>query len=83
MGSIRLEGVWFQVWADDHAPPHVHARYADVKLVIELPIGSGTVRLRSGSLEPANAKRADVRYALRMAQTYPAELLSLWEQLHA
>ena len=83
MGSMRLQGVWFQVWADDHDAPHVHAQYAEVKLVIELPNGThGRVRLRQDSLEPQNAKRADVRHVLRMAQRHSAELLSLWEKLH-
>jgi hypothetical protein len=83
MGSLRLDGVWFLVFADDHDPPHVHARYAGVESIVELRPGTlELVRMRTGSLLPANAKRADVRHILRMAQHHVAELVSLWEELH-
>ena len=83
MGSLRLQGVWFFVWADDHDPAHVHASYAGVQLVVELPEDrASAVRIRPNSLQPKNAKRADVRHVLRMAQSHAADLVSLWEELH-
>jgi len=36
VGSKRIRGVWFQVFADDHAPPHVHARYGRLLVIVEL-----------------------------------------------
>jgi hypothetical protein len=36
MGSIRLEGVRFTAYSNDHDPMHVHGLYAEVELIVEL-----------------------------------------------
>ena len=83
MGSKTFDGVWFAAYSHDHPPPHVHGRYGDIQVVIDLLAG-GKVR-RSGrwdAVRPANAKRSDVRRILEVAAAHAAELMELWEKTH-
>ncbi len=83
MGSGRYYGVRFSVWSHDHSPPHVHAAYGDIKMVVDLvERGNVTVRTRKHSIQPANANKSDIRHILRTARVYHSELLWLWEERH-
>ena len=83
MGSKTFDGVWFISYMRDHLPPHVHGEYAETSVVVDL-LPDGTVRrsLRWDSVEPANAKRSDIRRILDVAAAHAAELMKLWEKAH-
>ncbi len=82
MGSKTFHGVWFISYAHDHAPPHVHGRYAGVTVIVEFI--DGTVRLaeRPNPVSPANGKRSDVNHVLKTATIYADELMKIWRQMH-
>ncbi len=82
MGSKTFHGVWFISYAHDHAPPHVHGRYAGVTVIVEFI--DGTVRLaeRPNPVTPANGKRSDVNHVLKTATIYADELMKIWRQMH-
>jgi hypothetical protein len=83
VGPKTFDGVWFVAYSHDHPPPHVHGRYAETEVIIDL-LPDGTIR-RSGrgdSVVPSNAKRSDVRKILEVAAAHAAELKELWEKTH-
>ena len=84
MGSLRFEGVRFSVYSDDHAPPHIHASYAEVVVVIDLLIAQRAVALskRRNAVTPLNGSRADVNYILELAANHFDALVHLWETIH-
>jgi hypothetical protein len=83
VGSKTFDGVWFISYMRDHLPPHVHGEYAETTVVVDL-LPDGTVRRsrRWDSVEPANAKRSDIRRILEVAAAHAAELMQLWEKTH-
>jgi hypothetical protein len=83
VGTKTFDGVWFLSYADDHDPPHVHGKYAEVEVVVELIAGGKTMQSdREDAIQPQNAKRSDVRRILRVAADHAAELHQLWEKTH-
>lgn len=83
MGSKTFDGVWFVAYSHDHPPPHVHGRYAETIVIVDL-LPDGTVREsgRWDAVKPGNAKRSDVRRILAVAAAHAAELKQLWEKTH-
>ncbi len=83
MGSKTFDGVWFISFSHDHLPPHVHGSYAETVVVVEL-LADGSVAEsdRRDAVQPANAKRTDVRRILKIAEAHAAELMKLWEKAH-
>jgi hypothetical protein len=83
VGSKTFDGVWFSSYSDDHPPPHVHGRYAETRVIVDL-LPDGTIRRsrRWDSVVPSNAKRGDVRKILEVAAAHAAELKELWEKTH-
>jgi hypothetical protein len=86
MGTIRAGGITFRLYAGDHegAPiPHVHARFDQGEVVIEL-LGDRTVRLSTAhrAAIAGAVKRSDVRRALAAAETAYDLLLSEWKAMH-
>ena len=75
MGSKTFDGVWFISFSDDHPPPHVHGRYGQAQVIVDV-FADGTTRKaeRWNAVRPANAKRGDVRRILRVAEEHGAEL---------
>ena len=82
MGSIRFGAVTFQVYTDDHLPRHVHARYAGIEVIVELRLREALISSRRGATNPMTAKRSDVAYIVRAANTRLKELHQLWEKTH-
>jgi hypothetical protein len=81
VGSKTFDGVWFISFSDDHPPAHVHGRYGDVQVIVEVfADGSTREAERLKAVRPANAKRNDVRRILKVAEEHGAELWALWEQ---
>lgn len=83
MGSLRFNGVRFSMYSEDHLPPHVHAVYGGLQVIVELLAG-GDVRLarRKDAVQPGNGSRADVSYVLRLADLHWDALLSMWTSIH-
>lgn len=84
MGSKKFAGVSFIAYPMDHQPPHIHAAYADIEIIIDLLFEERAVRLsrRRDSVEPTNAKQSDVKHILRIATANFDSLVSLWEEAH-
>ena len=84
MGSILFDGVTFRAHPDDHEPPHLHGRYQDVVVIVELLPGR-LVRLarRKDAILPPDAKRNQVKHVLEVAQMHFDELMEKWEAAHA
>ncbi|QBK29169.1 DUF4160 domain-containing protein [Roseitalea porphyridii] len=69
-----VEGVAIYMYADDHPPPHVHARFAGDDMMVEIE-NAGVLR---GDL-PAGKKQAVLAWVL--ASTSP--LMQAWLDLRA
>jgi hypothetical protein len=86
MGSIRLDGVRFVAYLEDHEPRHVHGFYAETEVIVELhdkPHRNVARAKRSDAVRPGNASRSDVRRVLRVAAAHLDELVQCWEDAHA
>ena len=83
MGTKTIGGVWFICFAHDHTPRHIHAKYADIEVVLEIS-GDGSIRVadRPDRVTPRHAKRSSVRHVLRVAKGNAPALLLLWETMH-
>ncbi len=83
MGSKTFDGVWFISFSDDHLPPHVHGKYAETEVLIDLlPDGTVVKSERGDAVRPINAKRSQIRRILRVAAENAAELHEIWEKMH-
>jgi hypothetical protein len=83
MGSIKFEGVRFSAFPDDHTPRHVHGRYAEILVIVDL-LADGGVKVsdRENPIKPSNGSRADARHVLDVAAKHFNELVALWEKHH-
>ncbi len=81
MGTICIDAVWFQAYADDHLPAHVHGFTGAIEVIIDL-LDNGTTALltRKRNIIPTNAKAADVRKILETAAQNSIALKTLWEK---
>ena len=82
MGSKTFDGVWFSSYSHDHLPPHVHGRYAETEVVIELGLNEVRFARRWDHTRPPNAKMSDVKRIMTVAARHRAELQALWEATH-
>lgn len=83
MGSLRLDGVLFVVYSNDHPPRHVHGFYGETEAVVDLRTdGSVVLADRKDAVRPANAKRSDIKKILDTAAKHFDELAALWEKVH-
>jgi len=82
VGSKTFDGVWFMAYVKDHVPPHVHAFYAGVQVILELDFEQRIIRLadRKDRIMPRNAKKSDVKRIRRVADAYSDTLFELWEK---
>jgi hypothetical protein len=83
VGSLRLDGIRFVVYSNDHPPRHVHGFFGETEAIVDLR-ADGTVALaeRKDAVRPADAKRSDVRKILNVAASHFEELAALWEEIH-
>ena len=81
--SLRLDGVRFVVYPQDHEPRHVHVFVAEAEVIVDLR-EDGNVALadRKDAIRPGNAKRSDVRKALTLAVECFELLVEMWEAMH-
>jgi hypothetical protein len=83
VGSLRLDGIRFVVYSNDHPPRHVHGFLGETEAIVNLR-SDGNVSLaeRRDAVRPANAKRSDVRRILNVAASHFDELAELWRSIH-
>lgn len=83
MSTVKAGGVRFRVNPQDHQPIHVHGRYAETVVIVEL-LADGSVRKanRKDAIIPADAKRSNVRKILETAAEHYDEIVAAWEQMH-
>lgn len=83
MGSLRLDGIRFFVYSNDHPPRHVHGFLGETEVIVNLR-QDGNIDLadRKDAVRPANAKRSDVSKILSAAALHFEELTALWEKIH-
>jgi hypothetical protein len=81
VGSIRVDGVRFAAYPNDHAPPHVHGEYGTGTIIVDI-FRDRTVglSLRKRAIVPSNMKAADVKKVLLAAERHVDELWNLWEE---
>jgi hypothetical protein len=80
VSSLRVEGVRFSAYPNDHAPPHVHGKYGSGVIVVEI-FEDMTVALspRKRAIIPSNMKKGDINKILQVAGRHIHELWELWE----
>jgi hypothetical protein len=83
VGSLRLDGVLFIAYSNDHPPRHVHGFAGETEAIIDLRLDGAVALMKRGdAIRPANAKRSDVRKILNAAALHFEELAALWEAMH-
>ncbi|MGA7460476.1 MAG: hypothetical protein WBW69_09630 [Candidatus Korobacteraceae bacterium] len=83
MASLRLSGVLFVAYPQDHVPRHVHGFIEEAEVIVDLRMDR-TVALadRPDAIRPGNAKRSSVRRVFRAAAGHFDDLVNLWEKMH-
>lgn len=77
MGTVRVNGLRYKVFSDDHPPVHAHVDFDRGTVVIAFIEGGAHVLRVDGKVS-----RSDERRALRTAlAAYDAVLLE-WERIH-
>jgi hypothetical protein len=84
VGSYQFDGVTFRVYPGDHDPPHTHARYQGINVILEL-CKDGRIRIadRDDAIRPGDAKRNQIRRIVDVASQHFDDLSELWEEAHA
>ncbi len=83
MASVRLSGVLFVAYPQDHVPRHVHGFVEEVEVIVNLRANRRVVVAdRPDAIRPGNAKRSSVRRVLNGAAEHFDELGQLWERMH-
>jgi hypothetical protein len=75
---LRIDGLRFVIWPNDHAPAHVHVFSAEAEAKIELGDPNGHPRL----IDNRRMKRADLAKALRVVFEHRAMLMQKWSEIH-
>lgn len=71
---LRLHGLRFVIFVDDHAPPHVHVRgRGEVRIALDHPCG---VLTNKGMTPP------DIARAKKAVREHREELLAVWTSIH-
>lgn len=71
---LRIEGLRFVIYPNDHTPAHVHIVGPDWEIVVNLT----EVELR----EVHSCTLANARHALRLAAEHQDSLLNEWRRIH-
>jgi hypothetical protein len=75
---LRISGLRFVIWPNDHAPPHVHVFSADAEAKIALGPPDGRPRL----IENRRMKPQDIAAALKGTSDNRVLLLQKWSEIH-
>jgi hypothetical protein len=83
VGSLKLDGILFVVYSNDHPPRHVHGFLDGTEVILDLLTDENiALAQRKDSIRPGNAKRSDVKKILNAAAVHFKELAELWERIH-
>lgn len=81
--TIRVRGVRFYVYPQDHGGRHVHGLYGGAEVIVDLrEDGMVVLAARKDCIQPGNAKRSDVRKILETAAEAFEKLATAWEDMH-
>ena len=75
---LRIDGLQFVIWPNDHAPPHVHVFSAEAEAKIDLGEQNGYPRL----IENRRMKKRDLAKALKGVFDNRSMLLQKWSEFH-
>jgi Domain of unknown function (DUF4160) len=75
---LRIGGLRFVIWPNDHAPPHVHVFSAEAEAKIDLGEPNGYPRL----IENRRMKKHDLAKALQGVFEHRSMLLQKWSEFH-
>ncbi len=75
---LRVAGLRFIIWPDDHLPPHVHVFGADGSVKIAIGSASSPPRL----MAVAGLSRKQAADALRAVAANRKLMLDVWESIH-
>ena len=75
---LRIDGLRFVIWPNDHSPAHVHVFSADGEAKIELATADGFPRLA----ENRRMKPAELAKALAAVFANQQKLTAEWKVLH-
>jgi hypothetical protein len=75
---LRIDGLRFIIWPNDHAPPHVHVFSAEAEAKIDLGGANGHPRL----IENRRMKKSDLAKALKGVFDHRLMLLRKWSEFH-
>jgi Domain of unknown function (DUF4160) len=82
VGSLRFGGVLFVAYSNDHPPRHVHGFTGETEAIVDLRLdGAVALAERDDAVQPANAKRSDVKKILKAAALHFEELAALWQAM--
>lgn len=83
MTTLRIAGVSFKIYPQDHTPRHVHGLYQGIEVIFDLN-SDRTVTLadRRDAVQPGSAKRNQVRHVLNRAAENVDVLVTAWEAMH-
>lgn len=76
---LRLDGLEFFIYTNDHQPAHVHVFRGRE----EAKIAIGDDRVAPYVLDPGVMPGRDVRMAVHIVAEHQAVLLGVWRKLHA
>ena len=84
MGTLRFDGVWFAIYSRDHPPPHAHATYGGIAVIVQFDFVGRKVEkaARIDAVMPGNASRSALKHILRAAERHLSELQLMWERTH-
>ena len=74
---LRIGGLRYVIWPNDHDPPHVHVFSADAEAKIELGQPDGHPRL----IENRHMKRSDLSKALKDVFENRSLLMEKWREI--
>ena len=75
---LRVHGLRFVIWPNDHSPPHVHVFSSDAEATISLGEPSGNPRL----VENRRMGKRDVARALKAVREHRLMLMRRWSEIH-
>jgi Domain of unknown function (DUF4160) len=75
---LRVGGLRFVIWLNDHPPPHVHVFSADAEATIALGASGGKPHL----IENRRMKPTDLAAALHAAFEHQTMLRQKWSEIH-
>ena len=75
---LRVHGLHFVIWPNDHIPPHLHVFSADAEATILLGEPGGY----PGLLENLRMGRRDLARALETVLEHQSMFLRRWREIH-